>query len=111
MNAFSVMCAALEIETERRLLLLDRPAEVEPDRSSADTAAAWTGEQRIARVQRFLVVLHERLAVEGVGAGLGEDLDASEPGRSYSGDNGLELMRTSRIDDFEGRLPPVKPSI
>ena len=33
------------------------------------------------------------------------------PGRSYSGENGFALMRISRIEDFGGRLPPVKPSM
>ena len=35
----------------------------------------------------------------------------AKPGRSYSGENGLALMRTSRMADFGGRLPPVKPSM
>src|SRR5947208_12444647 len=34
-----------------------------------------------------------------------------KPGRSYSGENGFELIRTSRIDDFDGSIPPVNPSI
>src|ERR1039458_2406985 len=34
-----------------------------------------------------------------------------KPGRSYSGEKGLELIRISRIEAFDGRLPPVKPSM
>ena len=35
----------------------------------------------------------------------------AKPGRSYSGEKGFELIRTSRMEDFGGSRPPVKPSM
>ena len=71
--------AALRVQPVACLALLDGTGQVEAEHVLTVRRALRTGQQRIARVEGFLVVLPECLPVEGVGPRLGQNLDASEP--------------------------------
>ena len=72
--------ATLRVECERSFVAPQRTVEVEAVDLGPIRRPCGLGEQRVARVQRGVVELHEGLAVEEVGSGFGEDLDARETG-------------------------------
>jgi hypothetical protein len=53
-------------------------------------------------IENSVAVVEKGSAVKAVRAGLCQDFDTSETGRSYLDENGLELMRISRIELLAG---------
>src|SRR5439155_26627196 len=69
---------ALEFQSERGLLLLDRSGQAQSIEVLLEGRPGRLREQGTARVQELLVVLKEGLAAKLVAARLGENLDATE---------------------------------
>ena len=80
MNAFSLMLRRSKSSPNDAFCFLMGPVSLKPKNRCWYGGRCRLRQQRAPRIEDFLVVLAEGLAAELVGAGLGENLDASEAG-------------------------------